>query len=189
MIDDFIYSDLVHKRQVYCLKCELAALRQEHEALTPVPSPEREEACRRNVRLAIIGQAHVGSGVILSECQHCGFEKSRVDLYVDYDKLRALDTNNLLKTRSHYDGLLLGPMPHRMRGTFSESCASLIEQMEHEPQRYPPFVVVRDHAHQLKITKASIHRALESMAEQLAHIDSYSLSLSESYPLRNDGLS
>lgn len=125
------------------------------------------------LRLAIIGDARISTGAILSACEECGFSKSKVELFFEYDKLKALDTNNLLKARCHYDGLLLGPMPHHMKGTFLPSCATLLEQMEHEPERYPRFVAVRDHAGQLTITKTSITLALATLADLLTTINRY----------------
>lgn len=173
MIDDFLYSDLMRKRQTYRLKSEIAELTQRLGDMPFLDTAAREEAAQRTLRLAIIGDALISTGAILSACEDVGFAKSKVDLFVEYDKLKSLDTNNLLKARCHYDGLLLGPMPHHMKGTFLASCASLLERMEHEPDRYPPFVAIRDHAGQFKITKTSLAHALATLATHLASINRY----------------
>jgi hypothetical protein len=57
--------------------------------------------------------------------------------------------------RSRYDGIILGPMPHKMRGDFQDG-NSLVAMMENEPDRYPPFAVARDKSKELEITKSSL---------------------------------
>jgi hypothetical protein len=59
-----------------------------------------------------------------------------------------------------------------MKGNLSDG-DGLISQMQHEPERYPPFVILRDKRGKLKITKESLKKAIEDLVFRLDEISNY----------------
>ncbi len=170
-IENFIYGHLIHKMETYRLKSELAELRKQQQPSTPLP-PEREQITRKKHRLLLLGDTQLSNGQIYSAFSHFDFDRKNIELHTEWDKYRAYDTNSLLAVRSRYDGILLGPMPHSMKGDLSDG-DGLIAQMQHEPDRYPPFVVLRDKRGKLKITKESLKSAIKDLVFKLDQVSSY----------------
>ena len=108
---------------------------------------------------------------ILSTIIKAGFDKKKIQLYTDYHKFKSIDINNLKKIRSRYDGILLGPMPHKMHGDMQGE--SLIGIMQNHPEEYPPFTVIIDKAKKLKISKSSLKHALEELEKKLKLVNTY----------------
>ncbi|OGV53906.1 MAG: hypothetical protein A2X49_15615 [Lentisphaerae bacterium GWF2_52_8] len=176
-VDDFLYGDLIHKRISYRLRKELAELKQNNESpADEVPaSPieeERGHKARRKLHLLLLGASQLSSGQAYGEFARFGFDKKNVELHTEYSKLKSFDINNLLLIRSRCDGILLGALPHRMKGNLLDG-DSLILQMEQNPKAYPPFVVLRDKGGGLKITKTSLHEGLCQLVEKIEKIGKY----------------
>ncbi len=166
-IDDFIYGDILHKRRIFKLEAEIAKLKRGQLPVRPV-FEERTEHIKRKLRLIIIGASQVSSDVILSLCRKAGFDKRNIELHTDFDKLTNFDTNCLLKMRTKYEGIIVGPIPHSMKHGFS-----LISLIETEPQNYPPFIVTREKDQHLKITKNVLKKALEDLSLKIKQVDNY----------------
>jgi hypothetical protein len=170
-IDSFIYGHINHKSEIFCLKKEIEELKKQHTQSTVLP-PEREQKTRKKLRLIIIGGSHLSTGQILSAFSQFGFEKQNIELHTEWDKYRSFDTNNLLAVRSRYDGIMLGPIPHKMKGN-SPDGDDLIVQMQNYPDKYPSFVVVRDKRGDLKITKSSLKEAIKELISKTEKVGSY----------------
>jgi len=166
-IDDFVYGDIIHKRRIFKLEAEIAELKNQQIFVRPVEE-ERKEVVKKKLRLLILGAAHASNNNIINTCHNFGFDKNKIDVHSDYDKLQHFDTNNLLKSRTHYDGLVIGPIPHSMQGGFN-----LIKSLKEEPERYPPFVIVCEKNQHLKITKSSLTNAMRELVEKIDKIDEY----------------
>jgi hypothetical protein len=176
MVDDFIYSDILFRKETFKLKSRIAEL----EKLIPekIENIKIEDAQVTNqsleksrVRLILIGASAINEGKILSTITKAGFDKKKIQIYTEYEKFKSIDINNLKKIRSRYDGILLGPMPHKMHGDMPGT--SLIEVMQNNPEEYPPFTVVRDKAHRLKISKSSLKDAIDKLENKLQLVNAY----------------
>jgi Mn-dependent DtxR family transcriptional regulator len=62
-------------------------------------------------------------------------------------------------------------MPHKMHGDMNGE--SLIGIMQNNSEEYPPFTVIRDKAHKLKISKSSLKDALEELENKLRLVNTY----------------
>jgi hypothetical protein len=135
---------------------------------------ERELKTRKRLRLLLLGATKLSEGIIFSEFARYGFEKNNLSIETDYSKLGSFDVNNLLAVRSRYDGIILGPMPHKMKGDYQDG-TSLVAMMENEPARYPPFAVARDKSKKLKITKSSLRDALEKLSAMIEKVGQFGM--------------
>ena len=107
---------------------------------------------------------------MLGLCKHAGFDKKNIDIYKDYNKLKHFDTTNLLKIMSKKEGIIIGPMPHRMK-----NCFNLIHDLREKPQDYPPFVEAADKEQHLKVTKNSLKIALDKLCKKMHAVDNYAV--------------
>lgn len=178
MVDDFIYSYLLFRKEKFNLKKRIADLEKilQESKLNLDPSPlsigTKNELDKSSTRLILIGSAeHLKESKIFAIFKKAGYEKNKIDVLTEYDKMKSLDMNNLKKMRSKYDGILLGPMPHKMHGDMIGN--SLIGMMENHPDDYPPFVVVRDSAGGLKISNSSLARAISTLSEKMERVNQY----------------
>ena len=187
-IDDFIYGDIIFKRRTGELRNSLAELVKENtelkkelaiakgesgtgfDAVSPAdPAPTPLDLT--SIKILVMGGTEIKSKVIHAEFDKAGFEKRNIDLRLEYDKLKSVDINDLKRIRGKYDGILLGPMPHKLRGDMDGG--SLIGMMENNPKDYPPFVVLRDHAGGLKITKSGLKPSINEITEMLRRQNEY----------------
>ena len=183
MIDDFIFGDLLFRKETFKLHARIAKL---EKSINSIPDSEEIkdlvtdgvrcggdiEFDRKTARLILIGDAgHLKEGKIMSIFKKEGYDKNRVELLIEYGKMKSLDMNNLKKIRSRYDGIILGPMPHKMHGDMSGR--SLIGMMENNPDDYPPFVVAREKSGNLKISNNSLRNALKDLGDTLMKVNSY----------------
>ncbi len=174
-IDAFIYGHLNFKMETYRLKCEIAELKRskEEESSFPIPSdPVREQKTKKKLRFIMIGATHLSTGQVLSAFSQYGYDKKNVELNVEWDKYKSFDVNNLLAVRCRYDGVLLGPIPHRMKGEAAHG-EDLIVQMQNEPDIYPPFIVIRDKRGDLKITKSSLKESIQQLTDLVEKVGLY----------------
>ena len=126
-----------------------------------------------SAKILLLGGCPGSPDKYISEFKKYGIDKHNIDMKTDYKKLGSFDINNLTKARSKYDGILLGPMPHKMSGDMDGR--SLIGMMENNVSEYPPFVVVRDSSGELKITKSSIKTSLKKLIPLIKQYDNYEL--------------
>ena len=187
MIDDFIFGDLFFRKETFKLNSRIAKLEQslnsgkdfnnfsdteEFEDIVMDGGRGELEFDKSSARLIVIGDAgYLKEGKIMSIFKKEGYDKKRVELLIEYDKMKSLDMNNLKKIRSRYDGIILGPMPHKMHGDMSGG--SLIGMMENSPEDYPPFVVAREKSGNLKLSNNSLRDALKDLGNTLMKVNSY----------------
>jgi len=176
MIDDFIYSDILFRKETFELKSRIAELEKllpaKFKKLNIEDSGTDDQPLEKSrVRLILIGASEINEGKILSTIIKAGFDKKKIHLYTDYQKFKSIDINNLKKIRSRYDGILLGPMPHKMHGDMQGE--SLIGIMRNNPEEYPPFTVITDKAKKMKISKSSLKHALEELEKKLKLVNTY----------------
>jgi len=180
-IDDFIFGDINLKQQSYKLNCKIAELEVENSQLrkkiseieavpkdSSTPDPQSHSIDLMNVRIILIGDTRINRQRLLVEFEKVGFNKQKVELRIEYDKAKQLNINNLKRIRSKYDGILLGPMPHKVKGDILGE--SLIGMMKNNTDEYPPFAVCKERSGKLKITNNSLKLAIK---ELLPKIDDY----------------
>jgi len=167
----FLYGHLMYKRETNRLRSEIAELKRisAEETRTELRNGEKT---LKTVRIVILGDALLSNSQINSEITRAGIDIRNVEIHTDHNKYHSFDTNNLLSIRSRFDGILLGPMPHRMKGDF-ERADNLMAQMERNRGQYPPFVVIRDKRGDVKITKGSLRRAIEELLDKINRIGNY----------------
>ena len=144
------------------LQNEISRLKQ---ASSPqaVITPEQTRRVKSKIRLILIGSSPLKDNVIQAVIRKIGY----TDLVIlsDYKKIKNWDSNTLLKHRSGYDGILLGPMPHSTHG--SGNGHGLIQRIINEPDRYPPTVQLNNHNGHLVISKSSIATGINQLERQL----------------------
>jgi hypothetical protein len=173
-IDDFIYGDIVFRKETYRLRSRIADLEKLTRDIAPdQPQETHSDFDIKNIKLLLLGDCNGSSDKYISEFKKFGIDKRNIEMRTEYKKMGSIDINNLKKIRSRYDGILLGPMPHKMSGDMNGS--SLIAIMENNVDDYPPFVVVRDSAGQLKITKSSLKTALKELVSHIERYDKYEM--------------
>jgi hypothetical protein len=183
-IDDFIYGDRLSRSETWVLKQQIRELEQQRldavinsnfqansspSVLPPASGQAKDDAV--HYKIILIGAHEMNNERILSLFAKLGLDKKKVTLKTDYDKLKSLDINNLKKMRSKYDGILLGPMPHKMSGDLP--AGSLIALMQNNPDDYPPFVVIKDKRGKLKISKKSLEESAAQLIDKLDNISYY----------------
>ena len=183
-IDDFIYSDINFRKQIFRLKSNLADVEKENTILrnklsefdvVPIPADDFELPMQtkmlEDVRLILIGDTKLKRERLLVEFKRVGFDKQKVELHIEYDKMKQIKINDLTRIRSRYDGIILGPMPHIPKGTLRGQ--SLIGMMENNTQEYPPFVVCKERSGTLKITNNSLKSALNELIPKIDNYNNY----------------
>jgi len=95
-------------------------------------------------------------------------------MILEYEKMNSnnISIDNLQVHNSKYDGILLGAMPHKVKGRMKEA-NSLIDVMLSNPENYPPFVVARTQAGKLEFNFSSFKRAIQELSEKLDKKDRY----------------
>lgn len=158
-VDDFIYGVVSHKLEIAELKKVIY-----ENAGGEAKVNELKSRDRKKMRLLMFGALQCSKERAQSIFKEYGYED--VKIIDDYDKMRKFDSNTLLIHRARYDGVLLGPMPHKMGNT-----GNLISEMTNNSTQYPPNVVITNNALEMKITKNSLRRALMELKEKLDQVE------------------
>jgi hypothetical protein len=109
-----------------------------------------------NGKLIVIGDSHISSDQIFSCFTQLRIPKERVELHVDYDKLKKLDVSKF-QYQMGYRLIFAGPTPHS--GVGKEDYSSILTRMEKDDGF--PKVVRLSTASGLKITKTGLMNAIE----------------------------
>jgi len=177
-IDDFIYGAVSHKKEVFRLRQKISELQDYNASLTEYlqkktsgnidfaePELDSEHQLEpKDLRVYVIGAAHISKSQLISEFTAAGFDKKNVNTMLEYKGTKTkIQINNLLRDRARYDVLLFGPEPHN----------SILQLIEDEPERYCRFVRVEDKEGHLKITKKSLKTALGKVTEMMHEFNNY----------------
>ena len=107
-----------------------------------------------NRTIVILGDSQISVEDIIKTIKKCGISRERVELHLDYH-LKGFNVESLKYSLNH-SLILLGPMPHSIKG--KDIYSSLVSRIEGE-DGFPP--VQRLTANNtLKITKTSIKNAI-----------------------------
>lgn len=154
---DLFYSNLVFAYEEDYLEDYLDG----HGMLTLLPRDYREamRASYGQGKIVIIGKSKISPNIIRGLFKEYGVSPDRLELYLDYDKLTNLDLTSLHYSQGRYSLILLGPMPHSIRGKGDST--SFIDYLE-ERDGYPPVKRLRT-AQGLKISRTSLRRVLDEV--------------------------
>jgi len=109
-------------------------------------------------KIIVFGDSAVKPDVLLGIAKSLGLEKDRLEFY-DYEKAKTFQSSKL-EYRSEYSAILIGPVPHKAKGT--EGYSSLLTSLEdkHRENIIPAHVVRLGAGEEMKITKTNFKEAL-----------------------------
>lgn len=122
-------------------------------------STETESDSLDHIKILLIGASQIDNKEIFGIAKKEGISKNNLFLETDYNKIKNFNFDNL-RFNSTYDGILIGPIPHKVSGVGDHS--SIISKLEKE-EGFPPFQVVYTNSGELKITKTSFRDALKKL--------------------------
>lgn len=112
--------------------------------------------------LLVLGAVQTSAAVLQGIAKKYGITKDQLRLVTDYDKLTMFDLDTL-RYSPQCAGVLIGAVPHSMRGVGSATSAvALLRDEEGFPPSVPMYV-----GNELKGTKTSFRRALETLRDQM----------------------
>lgn len=111
-----------------------------------------------NGKILVIGQSNVRKKDFRGILSSLNFDAERFELVLNYEEVKQYSFTKLAHN-NHYDYIMVGPLPHKVKGLEDES--SIITQIEKNSDAYPPLIRVLNQSGELKITKSSFKRALK----------------------------
>lgn len=111
---------------------------------------------KSNSKILIIGHSMINKNDMINIARQYGINESKLEFKLDYKKLSNYDFS-ILKNNMNYSDILVGPMPHSVRGINSYS--SFLVMTEREPESFPKITKLKD-ANELKITKETFKKAI-----------------------------
>ena len=111
-------------------------------------------------KILVIGQTSVSRKDLNGTVKISTYNIHDFEFITSYEDIKKFDFSRLENT-TKYQYILVGPMPHKLKGTDGES--SMIERMETETDKFPSIhrLTVND---TLKISKTSFKNALEEIS-------------------------
>lgn len=104
-------------------------------------------------KIIVIGSVTTNTKDITKILRTLGIDKSRVEFYSDYTKLKHTDFS-FLRNNEHYSDILVCAMPHKMIGT--EGYSSFVAMVEDNPNEYPALIKIG----KMKYTNSAFKKAL-----------------------------
>jgi len=130
---------------------------------TPELTTPEEVSCK-NIKILILGDIQIPTNEIFGIAKReYGIPSKNIDIINDWDKIKSYDVEKL-RYNSKYDGIIVGPIPHSIKGVGEFS--NLIPLLQRK-EGFPFHVVVRDSAGDLKITKTAFKEALKELIENI----------------------
>lgn len=109
-------------------------------------------------KMIIIGSTEVKEKEILGCLKKLGFDKRRVEFYIDeYNKLTNINFG-FLRNNFNYSDILVCAMPHKMKGIGHN--ASFISMIENNPTEFPTLTKITDESGNLKYSNSAFKKAL-----------------------------
>lgn len=112
-----------------------------------------------NIKIIILGDSLIDEKIIYGIAKTFELEKDQLDLVTDYEQGKRFNIDEL-KYNSKYDGILIGPIAHKIIGTGAYSSA--IQRLSQE-EGFPPLEEIRTNSGELKITKSSLKSSLDKL--------------------------
>lgn len=122
--------------------------------------PERNIIRGSGERIYVIGAMDSDKARIEQIAKKNGYS---VDIVSDYDKLTNNNINSL-RYSTKYAGIIVGPMPHSIKGMGEYSSAIALLEQE---GGFPPVVRATMQSNKLKLTKTSFTKALAELSREI----------------------
>ena len=104
-----------------------------------------------NAKILVIGNSMISKDVMVSIAKKYGIKENRLEFELDYDRLHNYNFGNL-KNNMSYSDILVGPLPHKVKGI--ENYSSFLAMAESNPEEFPKIIRLEG-SNELKITKQS----------------------------------
>lgn len=109
-------------------------------------------------KILVIGQSDVRKKDMRGIISSLAYSTERFELVINYEEIEQYSFKKL-EYNDRYDYIMVGPVPHKVRGLEKES--GIIEQIENNPDIYPPLIRILNLSGELKITKSGFKQALK----------------------------
>lgn len=114
-------------------------------------------------KIVIIGQTKTRPHHLEKVADQLKIDVNRLEFYLDYEAFKNHPFEKY-KWNDNYACILVGEMPHKVRGLGDES--SMIAQIQNNQEIYPPLKRVMNVAGDLKIGKSSLKRTLKECIDE-----------------------
>ena len=109
-----------------------------------------------NSKIIVIGESRVNKSDLEYIAKKNGIDPKKIEFELDYEKLTNYNFEKF-KNNMSYSDVLIGPMPHKVKGL--DESSSFLSMVREHPEDYPKIIELRD-ANELKITKQSFSNGL-----------------------------
>ncbi len=109
-----------------------------------------------NSKIIVIGESRVNKSDLEYIVKKNGIDPKKIEFELDYEKLTNYNFEKF-KYNMSYSDVLIGPMPHKVKGL--DESSSFLSMVREHPEDYPKIIELRD-ANELKITKQSFLNGL-----------------------------
>jgi len=172
MLDSSELSDLINEVQDYISQeiykhNRLNTLEDYLDKINYAYETEKETLVPNSAtgKIVVIGQTKTRPDHLEKVAEQLKIDVNRLEFYLDYESFKNHPFGKY-KWNDNYACILVGEMPHKVRGLNDES--SMITQIENNQEIYPPLKRVMTVSGSLKIGKSSFKRTLlECMDESL----------------------
>lgn len=115
----------------------------------------------RNRKVIFLGSTNnrLSKHDIQNICKKYGFCDNQIEIRDDYDKMTNLKLDNL-KNNKKYLGIIIGALPHSIKGM---SSTNFIKYLEDNSSEYPPYKICRDANNQLGFSANTVKSALSEI--------------------------
>lgn len=114
---------------------------------------------RKVVFLGATGKGHLNKDDLRNICKGYGFSDNQIDIRDDYARLTNLNVE-FLKNNNKFLGLIVGAVPHSIKGVTS---GNLLSHLEENVCDYPPVRVCRDANNNLGFSANTVKQALSDL--------------------------
>ena len=112
----------------------------------------------RNSKILVIGTPQIGINHLKLAAKKNRVTEKHIEFVDDYEKLTNFDSS-ILKNSPVYSDVLVGPMPHKIKGI--DGYNSLTAMIRANEEDYPKLTELRVNG-ELKITKTSFEQGLQN---------------------------
>lgn len=121
-------------------------------------------AAKKSFKILVLGASQITEKQMWGIAGTAGIAKEQLVLHLEYEENKRFNLDSL-KYNSPFQGILLGPIAHKVVDLGDH--ASVLQKLQSE-EGFPPVEEVRTHAGELKITKTSFREALLRMLNTIA---------------------
>jgi hypothetical protein len=109
-------------------------------------------------KILVLGASIVNVDDLRLRAKKQGIDDKRLVFEVDYNKIVNFPFTKL-EYSEEFSDILLGPMPHKTKGT--DEYSSVIEKIRQNPDKYPKIIILKSESGSLKISATAFDNALK----------------------------